>query len=147
MGVEQGDDRDWSQIGWVLLVLAAGAAVGALLGFVHPLAPSTGPAPPPLGGTTGSTELGRVSGVLSIVDLALLVALIVVYVRTYRDTRARFALGLVLFLSALVVQSAALSLPILVALGFGWAGLGFFFFLSTLFETLALSVFLYLSLD
>ncbi len=146
---EPEEDRgDRRQAGWVLLVVACGVAVGGLLWLLHPISPGTAPipSPPPTGGPIGSANLGRIAGVFSMVDLALIVALIVVYVRTYIDTRAKFALGLVLFLVALALQSTSLSLPLIVALGFGWGGLGVFFLLSALFESLALAVFLYLSL-
>ena len=132
---------------WVLVVIACGLIAGGLLWLVHPIAPGPGPGLPPAGGPAASGTLGRAAGVLSLVDLALLVSLIVVYVRTYRDTRAPFALGLVLFLVALVIESTSLSLPILAAFGFGWGGLGIFFLVSTIFETIALAVFLYLSLN
>ena len=145
MGNQEGDRGEWSRIGWVLLVVACGAVVGGVLALVHPFSGSL-PAPPH-GGAVGSESLGRVAGVFSTIDLALLVALIVVYARTYADTRARFALGLVVFLLALTVQSATASLPVIGAFGVGPGGLGGFFLVSAVFESLALAIFLYLSIE
>ncbi len=145
MAEQGGDEGGWGRLGWVFLVVAIGAGIGGILWVSHPLTAMAGPPPP--GGPAGSTNLGRVAGVASLVDLALLVALIVVYVRTYRDTKARFALGLVLFLLALTVQTATSSLPLIRALGFGFGALGGFFLVSAVFESLALAIFLYLSLE
>lgn len=145
MSGEGGEPTEWGRLGWVFAVIACGAAVGGLLWLLHPVSAASGPPPP--GGLAGSANLGRVAGIFSLVDLALLVALIVVYVRTYRDTKARFALGLVLFLLALTVQSATSSLPVIHALGFGFGALGGFFLVSATFESLALAIFLYLSLE
>ncbi len=139
------DQGGWGRLGWVFIVIACGAAIGGVLWISHPVSAAAGP--PPHGGPAGSTNLGRIAGVVSLVDQALLVSLIVVYVRTYRDTKARFALGLVVFLLALTVQSASSSLPVIGALGFGFGALGGFFLLSAVFESLALAIFLYLSLE
>lgn len=144
MADQDGDRGEWNRAGWVFVVIACGAAIGGLLWFIHPSPAGSGPPPP--GGPTGSTNLGQVAGIFSMVDLALLVSLIVVYVRTYLDTKARFALGLVLFLLALTVHTAASSVPVIGAFGFGFGGLGGFFLLSAGFESLALAIFLYLSL-
>ncbi len=130
---------------WVLLVIIVGVIAGAVIMPLLP--PPHGPPPRPSEGLAGSQNLGRVASVLSAVDLALLVALIVVYIRTYIDTKARFALGLVVFLVALTAHSVTGSPPVIGAFGFGWAGLGAFYFLSTLFEAVALTAFLYLSLE
>lgn len=40
------------------------------------------------------------------ISAALLLALVVVYVRVYRDTRAQFSLGLAIFASILLAQNA-----------------------------------------
>jgi hypothetical protein len=127
------------------VVVAAGLIVGALLWLVHPI--PTGPPPPPSRGPVGSQNLNRVASLFSTIDLALVVALIVVYVRTYLDTRAWFALGLVVFLAALLVPSAASSPPVIGALGFGFGSLGGFYFVASVFEALALGIHLYLSLE
>ncbi|HTW56470.1 MAG TPA: hypothetical protein VMG36_08545 [Thermoplasmata archaeon] len=133
------------RIAWVIVVVAVGFAIGAAAVALHP-APH-GPPPPPSPGPAGSQNLGRIASVVSTLDLALLVALLGVYVRTYRDTRARFVLGLVIVLLALLVQAAASSPAVIGAFGLASGGLGGFYFVASLFEALALAVFLYLSLE
>ncbi len=142
-GPPAGVDR--GRVGWVFAVVACGALVGLLLWFLHPF-PRGGRMLPPAG-RPEFTDLAGIAGVFSMVDLAMLLALILVYVRTYRDTKARFALGLVLFLLALTVQSVTASLPVLAVFGFGPGALGGFFLVSAVFESLALAIFLYLSLE
>lgn len=129
---------------WVLIVLAVGAVVGELLVFLlHPGHPLPGP---------GVYRRGlpvlvyRQAIVLSTMDLALLLALIFVYTRTYVESRAKFALGLVLFLGALTIHTLFGTPFTFAALGFGPGGLGLFLFVSALFETIALALFLWLSL-
>jgi len=129
----------------VLCVVACGLAVGSALWALHP--GTSGPVPPPEERPESSQDLGRVAGILSVVVLAFLVALIVVYLRTYRDTRSTFALGLVVFLVALSAQASASSPFIIEAFGEGWSGLGAFYLVATVFEAVALAVFLYLSLE
>ncbi len=130
---------------WVVLVVVAGLAFGALLALSLPAKP--GPPPPTGGGPVGPTNLGRWASVLSGLDAVLLIALVVIYLRTYADTRARFALGLVVFLLALFFQTTLTSPAFFVAFGYGPGSLGSFLFLGSLFEAIALVVFLALSLE
>lgn len=130
---------------WVAIVVIVGAVVGAALSIAFPPMPG----PPGPGGPPGRGPIGldRAAYVLSTIDLAMLLALLAVYVRTYRETRARFALGLSAFLAALTLQTVFGSTLLFGAFGFGPGGLGPFLFVSYLFETIALAIFLYLSLD
>jgi len=130
---------------WVLVAVVCGLAVGGALWALHPA--TTGEVPSSEEGPESSQYLGHVAGVLSVVVLALLGALIVVYLRTYRDTRSAFSFGLVVFLVALTAQAAASSPFIIEAFGEGWSGLGAFYLVATAFEAIALAVFLYLSLE
>jgi len=131
-------------VAWVAVVLAVGLAAGTLVALAVPSL--LGP-PPPGAGPTGPFALGRASGVLSILNATLIAALLFVYARTYVETRARFALGLVVFLAALFVQTLASSPAIFGAFGVRPGALGPFLFLGTLFEAIALAVFLALSLE
>ena len=126
--------------GWVLLVLGLGVALGVLLAAI-PL-PDVDPRPP-----FRFERFEDVAVVLSTVAVALLVALLVVYIRTYRDTQANFALGLVLVRIALLVQSVLTSPVLLGAFGHRLGGLGPFFFFAEAFKAAAFSLFLYLSLQ
>jgi hypothetical protein len=128
----------------VALILAVGLAMGVLLSYLIVVpSPPPGPnAPPP-----GSGPLVRLALVFAGIDLVVLLALVFVYVRTYLDTRARFALGLVLFLAALTVQTVVGSPILFGALGYGPGSLAPFLLASYLFETVALTIFLALSLE
>ena len=142
---EAGSKRRISSWVWVLIVLVLGAVVGVMLAAMAP--PAGGPADPgpaPPGLPSGSY---RAAYALSAVDLSLLVALIYVYARTFLETRARFALGLAIFLVALALQTFFGSPVAFVAFGFGPGGLGPLLSVSYVFETVALSVFLLLSLE
>ena len=93
-------------------------------------------------------------------NMSLLLGLLISYVRSYRRTCSVFLLGLVLFLAVLFVQSL-LSLPILdliITVGSVDPRLGFssvlisyqsaiFSFLANLFETIALIILYYLSME
>lgn len=128
---------------WVLATVAVGLALGALVSLFT--VPPHGP--PPGGLSAGVPWLGRAATILSGLDLVLLVALVFVYLRTYLQTRARFALGLVLFLIALLVQIVTISPAVFAAFGQGPGRLAPFVVLAALFEAIALVVFLALSLE
>jgi len=85
--------------------------------------------------------------ILSTIGMALLVALIVVYARTYLQTKANFILGLLVVLFALLLQ-AILTYPVLleleVAPGFA---IEVFSPVADAFTIIAYTVFLYLSLE
>ena len=130
-------------VAWVAVALAIGLAAGAVLALLTPAPPAPGPGGPGPAPSVGFPIQVFFSGL----DIVLLLALVAVYVRTYVETRARFALGLVIFLGALLLQ-VVLSSPVFFrALGYGPGNLGFFFLLGGVFEAVALTVFLYLSLE
>ena len=80
-------------------------------------------------------------------EVALLVALVVIYGRMYLETSANFALGLVFVLVALLVQTL-LSNPVLEDLvGQVPIGPGYSTPAADIFTMFAYTVFLYLSLD
>ena len=75
----------------------------------------------------------------------LLIGLIVVHVRVYRETGTRFSLGLVIFSFALILYTLA-SNPMLHRLvGFRRIGLGPLLMLPDLFMVIAAAILLYLS--
>jgi uncharacterized membrane protein YedE/YeeE len=132
-------------LGWVLVALALGTAIGVAISLLV----GTPPGPPGPGGGAGPgpAPLVRPTSILSGVDLVLVLALLFVYLRTYSETRARFAAGLSLFLAALTLQTVFTSPLLFGVFGFGPGGLAPFLLVSATFETVALAVFLYLSLD
>jgi len=131
---------------WVPVVLIAGVLVGILL--------STLPSP------TGGRWPGRgpawalrfetaadVDVVLSTVSVALLVALVVVYAKTYRVTRASFAFGLTVVLCALAVETVLTSPLVYGAFGEAAGGLATYLLLANVFKIGAFTALLYLSLQ
>lgn len=100
---------------WVPVVLLIGLVLGELISFVI-----SRPFPGGPGGPPGSTfpfhqfppdPTFGFHVVLTTVSVALLISLVVIYGRMYVDTKANFALGLVVVLVALLIQSI-LSYPL-----------------------------------
>jgi hypothetical protein len=84
--------------------------------------------------------------VFTTIEVALLISLLVIYLRTYAETRARFALGLVVVLGAFLVQ-ALLSYPLVAGLlGPVNMGPGLSSQISDVVTICAYTIFLYLSL-
>ena len=95
------------------------------------------------------------------IDIFLLVGLILVYVMTFLKTKSKFIFALLIFLGALLMKSivslpllhaslvkSAISLPITqAALGYAGSGFGLIVVISYMFEILAMSVLLYLSME
>jgi len=130
---------------WVIvpLVLAVGALMGVVMSYLVPLPFAFGPFPHPF---DQFRNLIVVHMVLSTVIIALQVALVVVYLRIYSGTRARFALGILVVLSALLVQSL-FQYPLFLGLGRFTLGFGPYLSAGDLFTIAAYTIFLYLSLD
>lgn len=132
--------RNLSPAVWTLIVLAIGVVLGVLLALVpRPGGPGPGPGP--------FRTFDDVDAILSTIGLVFLVALLVVYTRTYSDTGARFALGLVVVLAALLFQVLLTSPLLFGAFGHRLGGLGPFLLVADTFKAAAFSIFLYLSLQ
>ncbi len=133
---------------WVLIVLLVGLVVGLALSetISVPQAPRPGgpgsPPPPPQ-----QHQFSQVMLLLSTVSLALLAALLVVYGRIYRSTRAPYVLGLFVFLLALLFESLLSSPLLFTAFGVGPGGVSGFLAVGQLLMSAALAIFLYLSLQ
>ncbi len=97
--------------------------------------------------------------VIIVISLALLIGLLIIYIDTYRKTKSSFMLGLILFISVLFVRSL-LSLFIVHALVtryirafplirdlIGNSSFGGLSILIYIFEIVALSILLYLSME
>jgi hypothetical protein len=136
--------RKISPAAWVALTLAVGIAAGLALSLLAPV-PGTGPGPRPPGMRFDTHADFDV--LLSTVSIALLSALVVVYLRTFRQTRANFALGLVVVLFALLLESLVASPVLIGAFGHPFGALATFFLIADVFKSAAFAVFLYLSLQ
>jgi len=134
---------------WVPLVLAIGFVAGEIISYGTEMPEARG-----RGGMFGgrfypfpTSPLFPYHVLFTTMEVALLVALVVVYGRMYAETRANFALGLVFVLFALLVQ-ALLSTPLLEDLvGQLQIGPGYSTPAADIFTVCAYTVFLYLSLD
>jgi len=95
----------------------------------------------------GPEMFGEFHIILSTVSVALLVALLVVYGRTYLQTRANFIFGLLIVLFALLLQSL-LTFPVILGIAEHILILpDFTSNLADIFTIIAYTVFLYLSLE
>ena len=81
------------------------------------------------------------------INIFLLLGLFFIYADSFRKTKSSFILGLLLFIGVLFVQSI-ISLPILHA-AYGYTGytISLFGVLPNMFETIALVILLYLSME
>lgn len=145
--------RPWGPWAWVLVVVLVGVVVGVALAASAPqtLPPARPPCQPgaacPAPGPKPVFGYPYVAAILAAVGLAALVALLVVYGRTYRETRTPQILGLTVFLVALLLETALSSPFVLARFGAVATGLQPFLVLGQFFECVALVVFLYLSVQ
>ena len=87
-----------------------------------------------------------VSTIISTINIALLVILAIIYYSIYIKTRSQFTIGLIIFALVFLVQNVTSSPFIAAPFGFRAYGLGPFEFLPGLFEFVALTILLYLSI-
>jgi len=140
MEVREPKKNGLSAAAWVILVLCAGIAAGtALAALPAPPGPRPGPYP--------RAMFDDVATVLSAVGIALLIALLVVYAKTYRETRSKFALGLLVVLAALLGQSLVSSPILFRALDHFGGPLAPLVLAAEMLKAAAFAVFLYLSLE
>jgi hypothetical protein len=83
--------------------------------------------------------------VFSSINIVLLIILIVNYASIYIKTKSEFTVGLMLFAMFFLMKDIAWSPFVVMLAGFNVFGLGPFAFLPDLFELIALTVLLYLS--
>jgi hypothetical protein len=130
---------------WVVVVLAFGILLGALLALSIPQAPLRfGP-----GGffLLSVTRALQVHVILTTIEMVLLFSIVIVYTKIFSETRANFSMGILIVLFALLVHSV-LSYPLTVnQIGPVLLGSGAFFPYPDLFTIIAYTIFLYLSLE
>ena len=132
---------------WVPIVLLVGLVAGVILADLS--TQSTPETPPFLRGLPhfNPDPTIRLHVILTTVEVTLLVSLVIVYLKVYSETRANFALGLVIVLGALFLQTV-FSYPLVLGLqGPVLFVRGSLPTLSDVLEICAYTVFLYLSLE
>jgi hypothetical protein len=130
----------------VLVVVAVLATVWSLILIQQHYAFLERRVPPPVRALPGDVELFYVANtIISTINIALLVILIVIYVNIYVKTRSPFTVGLLIFALVFLVRDLTSSPFVTAIYGFRAYGLGPFAFLPGLFELVALSILLYLS--
>src|SRR6266571_5109488 len=115
---------------WTVVVLAIGLAIGVVLALVpRPGRPGPGPRIDPF------ETLEDIDVIVSTVGLALLSALFVVYAKTYSDTGASSALGLIFVLAAFLFEGVLTSPILFGAFGHALGELGPFVLVAHGFRT------------
>lgn len=84
--------------------------------------------------------------IVSSINISLLTFLTLTYADIYRKTRSQFTIGLLIFSSVFLMKDLASNPMVIRASGFNLFGLGPFALLPDIFEFVALSVLLYLSI-
>jgi hypothetical protein len=131
---------------WVVVVLLAGLVAGVLLSDLATL-PDESREPFFRGVPVFNPDpLIKLHIVLTTVAVALMVSLVIVYLKVYSETRARFALGLVMVLSALLLQTV-FSYPLVLGTEGAILVPGILTTLADFLTIGAYAVFLYLSLE
>lgn len=142
--------QSYQQKLWVPIVLLVGLVAGELISLaVTTETPQYrfGGGPPFFFHNFPTDPLFQFHIVLTTINVALLVSLVVVYGKMYTETRANFALGLVVVLFALLVQ-AVLTYPIFDSLiGPPTIEPGLSSLAADVFTICAYTLFLYLSLE
>lgn len=142
--------QSYQQKLWVPIVLLVGLVVGELISLATTEQTPQyrfGSGPPFFFHNFPTTPLFQFHIVLTTMEVALLIALVVVYGKMYMETRANFALGLVVVLFALLVQ-ALLGYPIIDSLlGTPTIEPGLSSPAADVFTVCAYTLFLYLSLE
>jgi disulfide bond formation protein DsbB len=135
----------WLVIIVTLIAIALLAAFWASYAFPFP--PSEFPQRrPPSEYIFGDLEVFYIAQtVLSTVNVALLAFLLTTYIDIYRKTRSQFTLGLIIFSSVFLLRALTANPLFMWVFGFRAFGLGPFALLPDLFEFVALSILLYLS--
>lgn len=128
----------------LVVIVAVVAAVGAVILVQQHLSylESRVPARP----VPGDFELFYVANtIISTINIVLLVILILIYANLFVKTRSPFTIGLLIFAFVFLVRDLTSSPFVTAIYGFRAYGLGPFAFLPSLFELIALSILLYLS--
>ncbi|MDA4135497.1 MAG: hypothetical protein OK449_00685 [Thaumarchaeota archaeon] len=142
--------RSYLQKVWVLVVLLVGLVAGEAISLATPTQPPSQFGGGPFGyfHPFPTNPLFEYHVILTTVEVALLIALVVIYCKLYAETKANFALGLVVVLSALLLQ-ALVSYPVTDSFigQVSLPGPGYSSFAADFVTICAYTIFLYLSLE
>ncbi len=130
----------------ILTVVALDAALWAMYSFYQPFNPLR-PLPPPISNPGDLEVFYAAEAVVSSLNIALLVLLLITNADIFRKTRSKFTFGLLIFSTAFLFKDLTSSPLIIWAFGYRQAGLGPFALLPNLFECVVLVVLLYLSFE
>ncbi len=132
---------------WEVIVLLVGLTAGLVLSDLATLpVEERGPFFPPDLPYFNPDPSIRLHIVLTTMEVALLVALVVVYLKVYTETKANFALGLVAVLSALFLRTV-FSYPLTLGTGSVILVPGLLTLFADVLTVCAYALFLYLSLE
>lgn len=129
-----------------LIIIAASAALLAALAIANPKNFPLNPHLPPEGNPADIELFYVARTVISTINVALLIVLVINYAGIYLKLRSEFTIGLLIIAIAFLIKDLTSSPLVVGAFGFGLFGLGPFAFLPDLFELIALSALLYLSI-
>jgi hypothetical protein len=130
----------------VVVAIAILAALWASATFPFPIGNFSERRFPASGQIIGDFEFFYVAQtVVSTVNIALLIFLLITYIDIYRRTRSQFTIGLLIFSLVFLLNALTANPLVIWVFGFQAFGLGPFALLPDLFELVALSVLLYLS--
>ncbi len=134
------------KIGLIISILAAVAFLTAFWATLVLHQPILLRRAPPSGFVAGDFEVFYlVYAIISTINIALLVIVLLTYVNIYYKTRSPFTIGLIIFALAFLLKDISAHPFVTGLFDFRAYGLGPFAFLPGLFELAALSVLLYLS--
>ena len=136
----------WLVIAVTLIAIALLAALWASYSFPFPQSSFPERRLPPGENIMGDFEFFYIAQtVLSTVNLTLLLFLLTIYIDIYRKTRSQFTIGLIIFSLVFLLKTLTANPLFMWVFGFQAFGLGPFALLPDLFELMALTVLLYLS--
>jgi hypothetical protein len=85
--------------------------------------------------------------VISILNTALIIALLYIYAKIYRNIKSKFTAGLILTMFVLLLYAISSNPLLQILFGFRAFGMGPFAMIPDMFATVALVILLYLSLE
>jgi uncharacterized membrane protein len=130
----------------IWLVLGMLATVALLVAFWTAISAPSQPRYFPGGYFPGDIELYYTAKtVISTINIAILIILLITYIGIYRKTKSEFTIGLIIFSIVLLLNVLASSPLVIQGFGFRLLGLGPFAMLPDLFTCVALIILLYLS--